>query len=47
MGNTTNYFSEMEIKELNLLVDDILTINHREILLDAGNGNKKKGDYQL
>jgi hypothetical protein len=62
-----NYLSEMEIKELNLLVEqylafaeaqalaqrpmymadwsnklnDILTINHREILLDAGRISKK------
>ena len=65
-----NYLSEMEIKELNLLVEqylafaeaqalaqrpmymvdwsnklnDILTINHREILLDAGRISKKIAD---
>lgn len=65
-----NYLSELEIKELNLLVEqylafaeaqalaqramymadwssklnDILTINHREILLDAGRISKKIAD---
>jgi hypothetical protein len=65
-----NYLSEMEIKELNLLVEqylafaeaqalaqrpmymadwssklnDILTINHKEILLDAGRKSKKIAD---